>query len=159
MNLERKKIEELISTSKLISSSQIENKNNLLFKINDENENDLWNSLLDDDVLQDPQKSYELFYKGIQSFIMSIMPKGEIRTIVLELKTIMLTGKEKSNIKYGKRGADSRMAKSKEMEAIIESLTKWSSTPQDYYKLATILLEKNIELGYCPLDRSISDFI
>lgn len=160
MSLEKKKIEELLSTAQRITDAK-NNKEELLFDITSgqKDTNDKWKALLEDDVLQDPNKSYNLFYGGIQSFLLNLMPKSDIRTVVLELKTIMLTGKEKKMISYGPRGADSRMSKTKEMESMIDTLTVWSDTPEDFFKLATLLLEKNIELGYVAEGRTFGEYL
>lgn len=161
MSLEKKKIEELISTAKRITDAQKNNKEELLFEISKDNnrEIDTWNSLLDDDLLQDPDQSYNLFYKGIQAFMLNLMPKSEIRTIILELKSIMMTGKEKKYISYGVRGADSRMSTTQKMESMIDTLTEWSKTPEDFFKLATLLLQKNKTLGFSPQDRLLGEYV
>lgn len=161
MSIEKKKIEELISTAKRITENQKGNRENLLFEIgkNQDSEFDKWESLLEGDTLQDPKKSYDLFYGGIQSFLLKLMPKSDTRTVILELKNILLTGKEKRNISYGVRGADSRMSKTVEMEAIIDVLTGWSVTPDDFFKLTTMLLDKNKELGFVPEERVFWDYI
>lgn len=105
------------------------------------------------------EKSYDLFYKGIQAFILSLLPKNEIRSIILELKCIMMTGKEKKHISYGVRGADSRMSTTQKMESMIDTLTEWSKTPEDFFKLANLLLEKNKTLGFSPQDRILGEYI
>lgn len=160
MSLEKKKIEEFISKARQITDSQKNSKDQLLFKIGKESGSDVWDSLLDENVLQDPEKTYDLFYNGIQSFLTTLMPKKtEMRTVILEMKTIMLTGKELSNISYGTRGADSRMSKMKDMEKVIDILTEWSTTPDDFFKLANLLLQKNISLGFSPEDREFTDYL
>ena len=115
--------------------------------------------LTDADVLADPEKSYELFYKGIQGFLMKIVPKSEVRTVILELKTILLTGKEKEHITYGRRGADSRQSRTSRMENVIDIITEWAETPEDYLRLGILLLNKNKELNYIPQDRAIGDYL
>ena len=64
-----------------------------------------------------------------------------------------------ADVSSGKRGADSRMATTEDMSNLVDVLTDWSSTPYDYLRLATILLEKNKELGYSPAERELKDFI
>jgi len=63
------------------------------------------------------------------------------------------------NLTYGKRGADSRQAKTPDMENLIEVLIDWSTTPNDYFRLSNILLNKNKELEYIPQERSLADYI
>ncbi|UVD79321.1 hypothetical protein NWE55_14485 [Myroides albus] len=159
MGIEKKKIEELISTAKRITEAQKGNSEALLIEIGQDKEDSRWTALLEEDTLQDPEKSYDLFYNGIQSLLLSLLPKGEQRSVILELKTIMLTGKELSSISSGTRGADSRMSKTKDMEAMIDTLSLWSTTPHDFFKLATLLLEKNKELGYVPSERMLGDYV
>ncbi|MDK2837838.1 MAG: hypothetical protein PWQ53_481 [Bacteroidota bacterium] len=109
---------------------------------------------------QDPEKSYELYYRNIQPFLNLFIPKdNEINRPIRELVCILLTGKEKKNLTYGKRGADSRQAKTPDMENLIEVLIDWSTTPNDYFRLSNILLNKNKELEYIPQERSLADYI
>lgn len=92
---------------------------------------------------QDPEKSYELYYRNIQPFLNLFIPKdNEINKPIRELICILLTGKEKKNLTYGKRGADPRQAKTPDMENLIEVLIDWSTTPNDYFRLSNILLNK-----------------
>jgi len=109
---------------------------------------------------QDPEKSYELYYRNIQPFLNLFIPKdNEINKPIRELICILLTGKEKKNLTYGKRGADPRQAKTPDMENLIEVLIDWSTTPNDYFRLSNILLNKNKELEYIPQERSLADYI
>lgn len=160
MSLEKKKIEEFISKARQITDDQKNSKDQLLFELDKERKDDIWESLLDESVLQDPEKAYDLFYNGIKSFLFTVMPeKTDMRTVILEMKTVMLTGKELSNIRSGTRGADSRMAKMKDMEKVIDILTEWSTTPDDFFKLANLLLQKNISFGFSPKDRTFADYL
>ncbi len=109
---------------------------------------------------QDPEKSYELYYRNIQPFLNLFIPKdNEINKPIRELICILLTGKEKKNLTYGKRGADPRQAKTPDMENLIEVLIDWSTTPNDYFRLSNILLNKNKELEYIPQERSLADYV
>ena len=45
------------------------------------------------------------------------------------------------------------------MEHLIDVLSEWSETPQDFFRLATILINKNKELGYIPEERTIRDYV
>lgn len=160
--LRKSKVEEAISAAERIVSAQNVNKRAMLFEISEEADKSIskLTGLLDSSVLQDPDKSYHYFYDGIQKLLLSVIPaNNEIRPVILELKTILLTGKEKQYISYGKRGADSRGAKTSQMEYVIDILTEWSNTPHEFYKLALLLLSKNKSLGYCPEEREFSDFM
>lgn len=110
--------------------------------------------------LQDPQKSYTLYYNNIRKFLNACIPRNhEMRNVIFEEVNIMLAHKEKSNITSGIRGADSRMATTRDMENIIDVFTEWSATPTDYLRLVYILLHKNKELGYVPQNRELNDYI
>ena len=110
--------------------------------------------------LQDSDKSYNLYYNNIQNFMSKFLPKDDtITKPIRNLLCTLLSHHEKSNIKSGTRGGDSRMASTKDMEHIIDVLSEWSETPHDYMKLSNILLAKNIELGYIPEERSIQDYL
>lgn len=109
---------------------------------------------------QNPKLSYDLYYKNIQKFLDEFLPKDiEITPVIRELVCILLSHKEKTGLTYGIRGADSRMSKTEDMENIIDVLSEWSETPTDYFRLATILLNKCKELGYVPQERILSDYI
>jgi len=110
--------------------------------------------------VQDPQKSYELYYHNIQKALRMILPTGKPQSkVVRELVAILLSHKEKNNIKEGVRGADSRMATTEDMSNLIDVLSEWSENPDDIMSLMHILLNKNQELGYCPQDRQLKDYL
>jgi len=110
--------------------------------------------------VQDPQKSYSLYYHNIQKALRSFLPaKTPVTKVIRELVAVLLTGHEKENIKSGKRGADSRMATTDDMVHLIDVLSEWSSTPEDPMKLVYILFDKNKELGYIPSERSLADYV
>jgi hypothetical protein len=109
---------------------------------------------------QDPEKSYNLYYANIQGFMKKVLPKdNEIAKPIRELVCILLTGKEKKYLTYGARGADSRMAKTNDMENIIDVFSEWATNPTDFFRLGIILLNKNKELNFIPEERSIQDYI
>lgn len=162
MDISRKKIEELISAADRIVEAQSANKKSLLFDLTEETNESLkeLSTLLEPNALQDPKRSYDLFYNGIQKLLLSTIPAdNDIRGVILELKSVLLTGKEKEFISYGKRGADSRMSESTAMEAVIDILTEWCETPYNFLKLAVLLLNKNKELNYVPAERELSDYM
>lgn len=162
MGISKKKIEELMSAAEKIIATQSTNKKSLLFELTEETDESIkeLSALLEPDALQDPEKSYDLFYNGIQKLLLSTIPAdNDIRGVILELKTILLSGKEKQFVSYGKRGADSRMSQSSEMESVIDILTEWCDTPYDFFKLAILLLNKNKELNYVPQDRELCDYM
>lgn len=107
----------------------------------------------------DPEKSYELFYGGIQRTLSLLLPKDpKISKPIRELKNILLTGKEKDP-KTGIRGADSRMQGIPTMEDMVDILDTWSRTSLNPMELANLLLLKNKELGYISNEKEISDYL
>ena len=68
-----------------------------------------------------------------------------------------MTHKEKD--KKGIRHADSRQARTAEMENLIDVLSEWSETPTEFFRLAQLLLQKNKELGYIAEDKTIQDYL
>lgn len=95
---------------------------------------------------QDPEKSYELYYKNIQPFLNTFIPKDDsINKPIRELICILLTGRERKNLTYGRRGADSRQSKTPDMENLIDVLTDWSETPNDFFSLSNILLSRPLK--------------
>lgn len=70
---------------------------------------------------------------------------------------ILLSHKEKD--KKGIRHADSRQAKTTDMENLIDVLSEWSETPQDFFRLAITLINKNKELGYITEEKTIQDYL
>ena len=161
-DLSRKKIEDLISAADRILKSQKEDKKNVLFNDLQESSDALkqMQELLTDPELQhDPKKSYDLYYGGIQQIIfMAIPEKSQIRDAIFNLKCTLIAGKELKNVSSGKRGADSRMETNERLEYVADILMEWSNTPDDYFKLAYMLLEKCKEMGISPQEREISDF-
>lgn len=161
-NLSRKKIEDLISAADRILKSQKENKRNVLFEDlyeDDEALKQMQKLLTDSDSIHDPKKSYELYYNGIQQLILTAIPeKSEIRDAIFNLKCTLIAGKELKNVSSGKREADSRMETNERLEYVVDILMEWSDTPDDYFKLAYLLLSKCKEMGISPQEREISDF-
>jgi len=107
-----------------------------------------------------PQQVYNLFYGNIQSFLSNILPKdAAINAPIRNLVCTLLSHHERKYITSGKRGADSKMASSEDMEELIDIFYKWSETPNDLFRLANILLERNKELKYIPKDRTLQDYV
>jgi hypothetical protein bacD2_02607 len=107
-----------------------------------------------------PQQVYNLFYGNIQSFLSNILPKdAAINAPIRNLVCTLLSHQERKYITSGKRGADSKMASSEDMEELIDIFYKWSETPNDLFRLANILLERNKELKYIPKDRTLQDYV
>ena len=156
METTKRKLEELISAADKIIEANSKPQENLFGEVKDPNK---IRELLDL-PLQDPQKSYELYYPNIRKFLDKYIPKDlDIREVIFEEVNIMLAHKERIGITCGKRNADSRMSSTKDMEYLIDVLSEWAETPTDYFKLAHILLKKNQELGYVPKERVLRDYM
>lgn len=97
-----------------------------------------------------PDEIYSFFYDRIQSTLLKLLPKdASIRKPILEMKTILLTGKKKIN---GKRGADSRGRYIHEYERVVEIIESWVSSSTNPLDLYESFRQKNIELGYIEED-------
>ncbi|WP_047451796.1 hypothetical protein [Alistipes sp. ZOR0009] len=156
MEISKQKLDDLISAVEKIVEANSSQEHNLFPTLKSpENISEILEI-----PLQDPQKSYNLYYSNIQKFLGTFLPKdNEISKPIRELVCILLTGKEKSNLTYGTRGADSRMARTNDMENMIDVLSEWSSTPNEFFRLGIILLEKNKKLGYISEERTLQDYI
>ncbi len=156
MGLQRKKLDELISAADRIVAARKKTDVDLFGE--DRNTDEV--RRIFDFPIQDPDKSYALYYMNIQKFLGEFLPKDEaVSRVIREEICILLAHKERSGLTYGARGSDSRMATSEDMEHIIDVLSEWSDTPVDYFRLANILLNKNKELGYVPLERELKDYM
>lgn len=156
MEISKKKLEELISAADKIVEANSQPKEDLFGEVKNPNRI----SEILDIPLQDPEKSYSLYYHNIQRFLGEYLPKeNDISKPIREMVCILLAHKELSGLTYGVRSADSRQATTADMENLIDVLSEWAETPTDYFRLAQILLRKNKELGYIPEDREIRDYI
>ena len=156
MELSKKSVDDLISAADKIIEANKNSRNDLFGEI----DNPGYIKKILDISEQDPERSYRLYYANIQSFLGKFLPKGEdISKVIRNLVCILLSHKEMSGLTHGRRGSDSRMSKTDDMENMIEVLSEWSETPTDYLKLATILLDKCKELGYVPKERVLSDYV
>ena len=156
MELNKKSIDDLISAADKIIAANTQQEKDLFGEVKNA---DAIRDIMELDV-QAPEKSWELYYENIQQFLNRFLPKDtDISKVIREQVCILLAHKERSGLTYGKRHADSRMAKTKDMEHLIDVLSEWSATPTDYFRLSHILLNKCKELKYVPEDREICDYI
>lgn len=154
MELSKKKLEDLISAVEKI----VEANSHLEPSLFDELTEPVDIAKILDVPIQDPDKSYDLYYANIQKFLGQFLPKdNEISKPIRELVCILLTGKEKD--KKGIRHGDSRQAKTSDMEHLVDVLSDWSETPQDFFRLAITLINKNKELGYIAEGKTIQDYV
>lgn len=156
MELSKKSLDDLISAAEKIIEANRTSEPNLFGEVSNP---DKIKEILGVSE-QNPELSYDLYYKNIQKFLGEFLPKGNvISKVIRNLVCIMLSHKELSGLTYGTRGGDSRMAKSEDMENMIDVLSEWSETPTDYFALATILLNKCKELEYIPQERQLNDYV
>lgn len=154
MELSKKKLDDLISAVDKIVSANQQQEPNLFDELTISKD---IAQILDVEI-QDPEKSYDLYYGNIQKFLNRFLPKDNtISKPIRELICILLTHKEKD--KKGIRHADSRQARTAEMENLIDVLSEWSETPTEFFRLAQLLLQKNKELGYIAEDKTIQDYL
>lgn len=133
------------------------NTENLLFS--DPNELDELKNLTEGHFEADPAMSYKLYYNGILRTLKLSLPNDpKISKPVRELVCILLTGKEKDP-KTKIRGADPRMQNISTMELMVDVLDTWSRSSLNPIELASMLLEKNKELGNIPKEREVSDYL
>lgn len=156
MELNKKKLEELITAADKIVAANSVPQEDLFGEVRNA---DAVRRILDV-PLQDPEKSYDLYYKNIQRFLGEFLPKDNVVSkAIREEVCVLLAHKERSGLTYGARGGDSRMATTEDMEHLIDVLTEWSETPTDYFRLSVILLNKCKKLGYVPQEREIRDYL
>lgn len=154
MEISKSKLDELISAVDKIVSANSQQEPSLFDELTISK--DIAHIL--DVEIQDPEKSYDLYYGNIQRFLNRFLPKdNDISKPIRELVCILLTHKEKD--KKGIRHADSRQARTAEMGNLIDVLSEWSETPTEFFRLSQLLLQKNKELGYIAEDKTIQDYL
>lgn len=101
--------------------------------------------------VDNPDKKYELLYKGIMKLLKAYLPKGaknkSARDFIYEEKNTFLTRGHRIN-SSGIRGADSRMAYIQEHEELLNVITKWIISRGTMIELFTTLRELNRSKGY-----------
>lgn len=116
MELSKKKLEDLISAVDKIVAANSQQEPSLFDELSAPT--DIAKIL--DVPIQDPEKSYDLYYGNIQKFLNSFLPKdNEISKPIRELVCILLSHKEKDKkgIRHGTRVRDN-ILKSKEQKNI-----------------------------------------
>lgn len=101
--------------------------------------------------IDDPEKKYELYYKGITKLLRKYLPKGKLnkkaRDFIYEEKNTFLTRGKRKNEK-GIRGADSRMAYINDVEEMLDIITSWVVSNGAMIELYTKLRDLNVSKGY-----------
>lgn len=101
--------------------------------------------------IDDPEKKYEVYYKGIQKLLRESLPMGdsnkELREIIHEEKKILITRGHKLDA-TGRRGADSRMGYIHDLDLVLDIVGDWIMKKGAYFDLYAKLREENEKRGY-----------
>lgn len=97
---------------------------------------------IDDNEFHDPDKAHTLFY-SIQRIIISRIPKGTGRDLVLQQKTLFLNRGKNSD-------ADSRTSPNRPFSTILSIVIDWANNyPNDKgFKLFSMIYDLNQKAGY-----------
>lgn len=100
---------------------------------------------------ENPEKKYDIYYKGIQNLLKKHLPKGKenkkARSYVYEEKNVFLTRGKRIN-KAGLRGADGRMGYMTDAEEALGVVMKWVRTNGTMVDLFNHFRKINIKKGY-----------
>lgn len=100
---------------------------------------------------EDPERKYEVYYKGIQRLLKTHLPKGRqyktARDYVYEEKNTYLARGKRIN-KAGIRGADGRMGYLVDADEIFKIVIDWILANGTMVDLFTSLRDLNISKGY-----------
>lgn len=101
--------------------------------------------------VDDPERKYELYYKGIMRLLRKYLPKGKknqkARAFIYEEKNTLLTRGHRINV-AGFRGADSRMAYIQEIEDALNIITQWIVSKGTTLELYNTMRDLNEAKGY-----------
>ncbi len=109
-------------------------------------------SLLDDKLfVDDPEKKFGIYYRGIEKLLRKHLQKGpqfaKARSFIREEKNVYLTRGKRLNEK-GFRGADSRMTYIEDGQEILKIITNWVIKNGTMVELYTQLRDLNVKMGY-----------
>ncbi len=100
---------------------------------------------------ENPEKKYDLYYKGIQNILKKHLPRGKenkkARSYVYEEKNVFLTRGKRIN-KAGYRGADGRMGYTLDAEEALNIVMKWVRANGTMVGLFNGFRKINIKKGY-----------
>jgi len=101
--------------------------------------------------IEDPEKKYDVYYKGIQKLLKSYLPKGKqnkpARDYIYEEKNTYLTRGKRIN-RAGIRGADGRMGYTVDAEEMLKIIMDWIMSNGTMVDLYNNLRELNVSKGY-----------
>jgi|GEM_PF-505139 hypothetical protein len=160
-NKKKRNLDEILSAAERIIKAREEELQEDLFgnTVSDKVLNEI-KEILDSAATEshDPYKAYDLYYGIIKKLVLKAMPKSDIRDLVQLLACNLLTGVELLR-KGERRGQDSRQQPNEKLDEVANIIMEWSEHPYDYMKLAQTLLDKCIEKGISPHERTLADFI
>ncbi len=101
--------------------------------------------------VEDPERKYEVYYKGIQRLLIKHLPSGKqnkvARDYIYEEKNTYLTRGKRIN-KAGIRGADGRMGYLTDADEVFNIVMEWILANGTMVDLYTRLRELNVSKGY-----------
>jgi hypothetical protein len=101
--------------------------------------------------IEDPERKYEVYYKGIQRLLLKHLPSGRqnkvARNYIYEEKNTYLSRGKRIN-KAGIRGADGRMGYLADADDIFKIVMDWIMSNGSMMNLYSQLRELNISKGY-----------
>lgn len=101
--------------------------------------------------IENPEKKYNVYYKGIQKLLLKHLPKGKknekARKYIYEEKNTFLTRGKRIN-DAGIRGADGRMSYMSDAEAVLKIVMDWILSNGTMVDLFNTLRDLNVEKGY-----------
>lgn len=102
-------------------------------------------------AVDNPERKYELYYKGIMKLLRKFLPKGasnrKARAYIYEEKNTLLTRGKRIN-DQGIRGGDSRMAYITDIEELLNIITAWIVSKGTMVELFNTLRDLNISKGH-----------
>ena len=102
-------------------------------------------------TVENPQKKYEVYYKGISKLLLKHLPKGKnfkkARSYIYEEKNVYLTRGHRID-KQGIRGADGRMGFITDADTILRIVMDWIISNGTPVEISNTLRELNIKKGY-----------
>lgn len=101
--------------------------------------------------IENPERKYEVYYKGINKLLRKHLPKGKenkkARDYIYEEKNVYLTRGKRKN-QFGIRGADGRMGYSTDGEEVLKIVIDWVFSQDTPVNLYTKMRDINIKKGY-----------
>lgn len=102
-------------------------------------------------LVDDPEKKYDLYYKGIEKLLRKHLRKGKeyakSRGYIREEKNVFMTRGKRIN-EQGIRGADSRMTYIDDAQEMLKIISNWILRSGTMVELYNEFRELNINKGY-----------